>query len=97
MQARLAKRPDILDRRRESVEHPFGTIKQWMNQGSNAFAASILTAAYHMLRDGTFYQDLGAKHFHRVSAGIPPTTSPTDRQNRLHLLAPIATQRPVSV
>src|SRR4051794_14253611 len=31
MQARLAKRPDILDRRRESVEHPFGTIKQWMN------------------------------------------------------------------
>ena len=34
MQARLAKRPDILDRRRESVEHPFGTIKQWMNQGA---------------------------------------------------------------
>ncbi|MBB4230116.1 hypothetical protein GGD56_003967, partial [Rhizobium mongolense] len=26
--------PDILDRRRESVEHPFGTIKQWMNQGA---------------------------------------------------------------
>src|SRR4051794_39710923 len=34
MQARLAKRPDILDRRRESAEHPFGTIKQWMNQGA---------------------------------------------------------------
>ncbi|MGH8163152.1 MAG: IS1182 family transposase, partial [Rhodanobacteraceae bacterium] len=34
MQARLAKRPDVLDRRRESVEHPFGTIKQWMNQGA---------------------------------------------------------------
>ena len=32
MQARLAKRPGILDRRRETVEHPFGTIKQWMNQ-----------------------------------------------------------------
>ena len=29
-----AKRPDILDRRRETVEHPFGTIKQWMNQGA---------------------------------------------------------------
>lgn len=27
--ARLATRPDIVDRRRESVEHPFGTIKQW--------------------------------------------------------------------
>ena len=34
MQARLAKCPAILDRRRESVEHPFGTIKQWMNQGA---------------------------------------------------------------
>jgi transposase len=34
MQARLAGRPDILDRRREAVEHPFGTIKQWMNQGT---------------------------------------------------------------
>src|SRR5208337_7037 len=33
MQARLAKRLGVLDRRRESVEHPFGTIKQWMNQG----------------------------------------------------------------
>ena len=34
MQARLVKCPGILDRRRESVEHPFGTIKQWMNQGA---------------------------------------------------------------
>ena len=34
MAARLAARPDILDTRRESVEHPFGTIKQWMNQGA---------------------------------------------------------------
>lgn len=34
MASRLAARPDILDRRRESVEHPFGTIKQWMNQGA---------------------------------------------------------------
>jgi transposase len=34
MQARLAKRQDILERRRETVEHPFGTIKQWMYQGA---------------------------------------------------------------
>src|SRR5271154_239037 len=34
MQARLTKRPDVLDRRRETVEHPFGSIKQWMNQGA---------------------------------------------------------------
>jgi hypothetical protein len=30
MQARIAKRPGVLDRRREAVEHPFGTIRQWM-------------------------------------------------------------------
>jgi transposase len=34
MAARLAKRPGVLDRRRETVEHPFGTIKQWMHQGA---------------------------------------------------------------
>ena len=34
MQARLAKRLGVLDCRRETVEHPFGTIKQWMNQGT---------------------------------------------------------------
>ncbi len=40
-----------------------------------AVAASILTAAYHMLQDGTFYQDLGADHFRR--------TSPETQANRL--------------
>jgi len=34
MAVRLAKRSVVLDRRRETVEHPFGTIKQWMNQGA---------------------------------------------------------------
>jgi transposase len=32
-----------------------------------AVAASILTAAYHMLRDGTCYQDLGADHFRKTT------------------------------
>jgi Transposase DDE domain len=32
--ARLAQRPGILDLRRETAEHPFGSIKQWMNQGA---------------------------------------------------------------
>jgi hypothetical protein len=40
-----------------------------------AVAASILTAVYHMLRDGTFYQDLGSTHF-------DPATAET-RANRL--------------
>ena len=34
MVERLKARPEILDRRRETVEHPFGSIKQWMNQGT---------------------------------------------------------------
>jgi hypothetical protein len=28
------RRPDVLDRRRETVEHPFGSIKRWMSQGT---------------------------------------------------------------
>lgn len=32
-----------------------------------AVAASILTAIYHMLKNGTLYQDLGADHFSRRS------------------------------
>jgi transposase/IS5 family transposase len=34
MAERLKTRPEILDRRREIVEHPFGAIKQWMAQGA---------------------------------------------------------------
>ena len=34
MAERLKARPQILDRRREVVEHPFGSIKQWMYQGA---------------------------------------------------------------
>jgi transposase len=30
-----------------------------------AVAASILTAVYHMLRDDTFYNDIGPQHFAR--------------------------------
>ena len=40
-----------------------------------AVAASILTAAYHMLQDGTFYRDLGPNHFQ--------TASPKARAQRL--------------
>jgi transposase len=34
-----------------------------------AVAASILTAAWHMLRDGTFYQELGPDYFSRRAPG----------------------------
>lgn len=32
MAVRLAANPEVMDQRRESVEHPFGSIKQWMGQ-----------------------------------------------------------------
>ena len=35
-----------------------------------AVAASILTAAYHMLKDGSLYQDLGADHFDRRAKDV---------------------------
>jgi transposase len=34
-----------------------------------AVAASMLTAAYHMLKDGTLYQDLGPNHFDNRAKG----------------------------
>ena len=34
MAGRLAARPEVMARRRKSVEHPFGSIKQWMGQGA---------------------------------------------------------------
>lgn len=34
MAERVSEKPEILNRRREIVQHPFGTIKQWMNQGA---------------------------------------------------------------
>jgi hypothetical protein len=53
----LVKRPGVLDRRRETVEHPFGTIKQWMSQGAflmrgleKVRAEFRLTALAHNLR-----------------------------------------------
>ncbi|MCS3585566.1 transposase [Bradyrhizobium elkanii] len=54
---RVSEKPEILNRRREIVEHPFGTIKQWMNQGAflmrgleNVRAEFSLTALVYNLR-----------------------------------------------
>ncbi len=38
-------------------------------QAIGAVAASILTAAYHMLKNGSLYQDLGASHFDNRAKG----------------------------
>ena len=57
MAERLKARPAILDRRREVVERPFGSIKQWVYQGAflmrglaNVRAEFSLTALAYNLR-----------------------------------------------
>jgi transposase len=57
MAERVLAKPEILSQRREIVEHPFGTIKQWMNQGAflmrgleNVRAEFSLTALVYNLR-----------------------------------------------
>ena len=39
--------------------------RRGIKKAIGAVAASILTAAYHMLTHGTLYQDLGSDHFDR--------------------------------
>lgn len=53
----VVARPELQDIRRQSVEHPFSTIKQWMNQGAfllrrleNIRAEFSLTALAYNLR-----------------------------------------------
>jgi hypothetical protein len=43
-------------------------VHQVADRDDRLVAASILTAIYHMLKDGTMYQDLGRKHFDRRSS-----------------------------
>ena len=57
MAERLAALPQVLDDRRESIEHPFDSVKQWMGQGAflmrrleNVRAEFSLTAIAFNLR-----------------------------------------------
>ncbi len=57
MAARIEARPELQGLRRETVEHPFGSIKQWMGQGAflmrgldNVRAEFSLTALAYNLR-----------------------------------------------
>jgi transposase len=67
MAERLRARPELLDRRRETVEHPFGSIKQWMNQGAfltrglaNVRGEFSLTALAYNLRRALNIVGVGA-------------------------------------
>ncbi len=53
-----------------SVQHAALRHRRGPKKAICAVAASILTAAYHMLRDGTFYQDLGPDHFRRAAPEV---------------------------
>src|SRR5215217_2353931 len=67
MAERLKARPELVDRRREIVEHPFGSIKQWMNQGAflmrglaNVRGEFSLTALAYNLRRALNILGVGA-------------------------------------
>ena len=67
MAERLKARPELLDRRRETVEHPFGSIKQWMNQAAflmrgldNVLGEFSLTALVYNLRRALNIVGVGA-------------------------------------
>ena len=67
MAERLKARPELLDRRRETVEHPFGSIKQWKNQGTflmrgldNIRGEFSLTALVYNLRRALNIVGVGA-------------------------------------
>jgi hypothetical protein len=49
---------------------PLGTVSTparaaWSQEGNHRGAASMLTAAYHILRGSVPYKDLGPEHFNR--------------------------------
>jgi transposase len=43
--------------------------RRGVKKAVGAVAASMLTAAHHMLNNGTLYQDLGASHFEKRAKG----------------------------
>ncbi|HEU4906948.1 MAG TPA: IS110 family transposase [Solirubrobacterales bacterium] len=61
-----------------------------------AVAASILTAAYHMLKDGTFYADPGPDHF-RKTQPITRAKALARQIERLGFTCSISTAEPVSI
>ena len=45
-----------------------GILESALQTAARKTESGILQRPHHMLRDGTFYQDPGASHFHRESA-----------------------------
>ncbi len=59
MAERLKARPRILCRRREISEHPFGAIKQWMNQRAFLMHGLQKGARLQSTTSAEYYQRLG--------------------------------------
>ena len=85
MAERLADRPGVLHRRRESAEHPFGSIKHWMGHGGflmrrleNVRGEFSLTALAYNIRRAT------------TLVGIPELIAAWGRSNQLESPPPRA-------
>src|ERR1700757_276719 len=88
METRLKANPEILRQRREIVEHPFGSIKQWMNQGAFLMRGlekvraefSLTALAYNMTRVPGHNIDTGransSSEFSRLDLTPSPKLSP---------------------
>ncbi len=94
MAERLADRPGVLHRRRESAEHPFGSIKHWMGHGGflmrrleNVRGEFSLTAlAYNIRRATTLVgiPELIAAWGVQTSWNRPPQGSVATHQGAWH-------------
>jgi hypothetical protein len=61
-----------------------------------AIAASMLTAAYHMLKEGAFHADPRPDHFRRTEP-ITRAEAPARQIERLGFTCSISTEAPVAI
>ena len=94
---RIAKRNGVLHRRRESVEHPFGSIKHWMGYGGflmrrleNVWGELSLTALAYNIRRATTLVGIP-----ELIAAVRPVSRRVGRSNQLESppKGPVATQQ----
>lgn len=89
--AAARKKQSYLQAQFQRLRHRRGPMKAIC-----AVAASILTAAYHMLKDGTVYADLGPDHFQR-RAPEARAKALVRQIERLGFTCAIAPAQPISI
>ena len=56
----------VIRRRRAVISRPnTAVLKRGAKKAIGAVAASLLTCAYHMISNGTYYEELGPDHFEK--------------------------------